>query len=729
MERLLLQLENNQRGEPISPGPTTQVVEGDEKIAGLSVISSSKIVKSLCVCGHKDLPQVIAVSELFHEIFKDLKNRGVKVQFATEITKENVAHCKKIIEEFDVELRHIDEVKGNFAVSDGGRQYWASARIPSTENSVAHMQLVWSTVPAIAEQNQYVFELLWNKALPGESRFKEIEVGFYPTETKVIQNPQEIIKEIRRACETSAQSLSFYTDSDNMVQGYKLFLDAYKKALQNHSSNRERSGNESHSTDFRWLVQIDPEDDPKEKTAIIEAVRALAGIGIAIRHTDAPPMLKFALKDSEELYATFESAMEGRIVLNVLFSNEQAYVKQFEEVFEESWRKSRDAKERIRELEEGIEPTKTEIINNVSEARRIARECFENCEKEILIIVASQQVIERNLSLYQEMIEAAIKGKVKIRVLLPAKNGETPNFLEGVDWRAIDQMNVGYAIYDRKKMLITQYATPDDLGVSLNRIQANIFTTNRAHISGIVSAFDALWRETELRETAERSRREAELLQDILSHDIRNFNQAARINAEILEEDATNEDAREMLASIINSIDGSTALVERAAKIGKIIAAGSDVKLFPVNLNATIQDSLTIVKRSQPEKKIFLDLEKSEIEGSLVLADEMLAELFVNLFSNSAKYTESEIVRIKIRTNYDSNFFKISIEDQGRGIPDEQKLGLFTRYVKNAHGTGLGLSIAHALVIDRYQGKITLRNRVVGDYRKGTVVDLHLPRG
>ena len=158
----------------------------------------------------------------------------------------------------------------------------------------------------------------------------------------------------------------------------------------------------------------------------------------------------------------------------------------------------------IKEMEQGNVPDKTEIIRDPSEAAKIARKCFENCEKEILIILASQQVIERNLPLYEEMIDSAIKKKIAIRVLVPAKNGEVARFLEKVDWRAIDEMNVGYAIYDRKKMLITQYSRSDDSG-SLNRIQANIFTTNREHIAGIVSVFNALWKETELREAAERS--------------------------------------------------------------------------------------------------------------------------------------------------------------------------------------------------------------------------------
>ena len=44
-------------------------------------------------------------------------------------------------------------------------------------------------------------------------------------------------------------------------------------------------------------------------------------------------------------------------------------------------------------------------------------------------------------------------------------------------------------------------------------------------------------REETLLENEIRSRRTAELLQDILSHDIRNYNEIAKLNAEVLKED------------------------------------------------------------------------------------------------------------------------------------------------------------------------------------------------
>jgi signal transduction histidine kinase len=64
---------------------------------------------------------------------------------------------------------------------------------------------------------------------------------------------------------------------------------------------------------------------------------------------------------------------------------------------------------------------------------------------------------------------------------------------------------------------------------------------------------------------------------------------------------------------------------------------------------------------------------------------------------------------------------------QSQRIPDEIKSQAFARYLARASGSGLGMSIIHALVIERYKGKIPLRNRIENDYKQGTIVEIWLP--
>ncbi len=127
-----------------------------------------------------------------------------------------------------------------------------------------------------------------------------------------------------------------------------------------------------------------------------------------------------------------------------------------------------------------------------------------------------------------------------------------------------------------------------------------------------------------------------------------------------------------------------------------------------------------------------------------MLADDLLNEVFTNLFSNSVKYTDGKEVSIvvsitevpdtevpidnvDIRQGQSSPaWWKITVTDRGHGIPDQSKGEVFSRYLRGARGTGLGMSIVHALVVDRYAGKIVLRNRVEGDCTQGTSLDIWL---
>jgi signal transduction histidine kinase len=65
------------------------------------------------------------------------------------------------------------------------------------------------------------------------------------------------------------------------------------------------------------------------------------------------------------------------------------------------------------------------------------------------------------------------------------------------------------------------------------------------------------------------------------------------------------------------------------------------------------------------------------------------------------------------------------------GITDEIKSRIFSRYLEGARGSGLGMSIVHALVVERYNGRVLIGDRVKGDYKQGVsiAVCLRKPSG
>jgi two-component system, OmpR family, sensor histidine kinase VicK len=112
---------------------------------------------------------------------------GAKLRYITEIKKDNIKHCKELMKIGQV--RHIDGIKTNFVVTD--TEYTSSAIVQQVH---AHPEIVYSNVKSIIDQQQYLFENLWNKAIPAEHKLSEIEEGVEVEKTHVIQDPQSIQK-------------------------------------------------------------------------------------------------------------------------------------------------------------------------------------------------------------------------------------------------------------------------------------------------------------------------------------------------------------------------------------------------------------------------------------------------------------------------------------------------------------------------------------------------------
>jgi signal transduction histidine kinase len=258
---------------------------------------------------------------------------------------------------------------------------------------------------------------------------------------------------------------------------------------------------------------------------------------------------------------------------------------------------------------------------------------------------------------------------------------------------------------------------------------------------------DALRHERNLRIRAEKSTREAQLLQDILTHDVRNYNQVSKLSAELLaDEFKMVPDAQILVDRLLESIDGSTLLVQRAKMLGKVIS-DHDLKRQPISLIGSLKRSMKLILSAYPDVKVNvavklpsmplgpLDQLNQETVSAYVLADDLLDEVFLNLFSNSVKYSESEEVFIGIELNHEfdrelkRDAWRIAISDAGKGIPDDLKRSLFSRYLDGAKGSGLGMSIVHALVVGRYAGRIEVTDRVRNSHSKGTLIELLLPAG
>jgi two-component system, OmpR family, sensor histidine kinase VicK len=179
---------------PSSQPPTsairekTEILYGTENVLGslLEFLSKAKRIDS---CGDSKSLSLVFEVDMYNKLLIDIKNRGIKVRQVTDITKENIRYCKELLK-FGYEIRHLDDIKTNFSVSE--TEYLVTAAALREAQPIP--QIIYSNVKDIVEQQRYVFESFWNRAIPAETRINEIEKGIELEKTHVIQDPQSIKK-------------------------------------------------------------------------------------------------------------------------------------------------------------------------------------------------------------------------------------------------------------------------------------------------------------------------------------------------------------------------------------------------------------------------------------------------------------------------------------------------------------------------------------------------------
>lgn len=210
-----------------SAAEKTEVIHGLDKTteAIMEFLYSAEV--SMNICADHTWPSVAMGVELYRKGLFELKTRNIKFRAITDITKDNIKYCKELMQ--IAELRHLDGIKGNVGISE--KAYTASATL---QEAAPLQQVIYSNVKAILEQQQYVFETLWNKAIPGEQRLREIEEGIEAEFFETITN-QKVISQILvdLAKSVKKEALFFLPNDKAMVRIDKLgIVDYLIKALQ-----------------------------------------------------------------------------------------------------------------------------------------------------------------------------------------------------------------------------------------------------------------------------------------------------------------------------------------------------------------------------------------------------------------------------------------------------------------------------------------------------------------
>ena len=95
--------------------------------------------------------------------------------------------------------------------------------------------------------------------------------------------------------------------------------------------------------------------------------------------------MNFAV-DDRYFYATIDKMEKGNFMKSLLTSNEPAYIKHYNSIFEELWKNGVDAIERIKDIEAGVDLADIEVIPSSARTQDLYLDIVKSASEEILWI-------------------------------------------------------------------------------------------------------------------------------------------------------------------------------------------------------------------------------------------------------------------------------------------------------------------------------------------------------
>jgi len=214
------------------------------------------------------------------------------------------------------------------------------------------------------------------------------------------------------------------------------------------------------------------------------------------------------------------------------------------------------------------------------------------------------------------------------------------------------------------------------------------------------------------------AKKEIELLNDLMFHDINNFNFATLNYLQMIaNEPGISPEGRSHVEKSLHLIRQTAELIESVKKLTKI--GVMDPKDFTtIDLADVLRKIASGIENSSPGKRVSVNLRLPD--SVPVTANKLVEEIFLNLISNAVKYDPHADVEIDVdcvkTLEAGKPSWTICVADHGNGVPDDKKGILFQKYLRlkpepTIDGTGLGLSICRALT-DKFGGRIWVEDRV-----------------
>jgi PAS domain S-box-containing protein len=197
----------------------------------------------------------------------------------------------------------------------------------------------------------------------------------------------------------------------------------------------------------------------------------------------------------------------------------------------------------------------------------------------------------------------------------------------------------------------------------------------------------------------------------MISHEIRTPLTSIQLTHSILAVEL-GEEVDEFLSNSLNAAQDNVnrlmALVNNLLDLDKLESGLIDFIAEPIPAKETVETSVSAIDALLRQKSIKITLDVDS-EITFYADKDRLIQVMINLLGNAIKYSPPQS-EITIAVQRQGDFVRVSVRDQGRGIPKDKLETVFERFRQveaadqRVHkGIGLGLAISRAIV-ERHRG-------------------------
>ena len=195
----------------------------------------------------------------------------------------------------------------------------------------------------------------------------------------------------------------------------------------------------------------------------------------------------------------------------------------------------------------------------------------------------------------------------------------------------------------------------------------------------------------------------------------------------MLMQDAGNDPAlqREYADKILLSTRRLSELVNNILLLSKVDNQTRPLEKHPYRLDEQLRRAILLLERKWTQKQIEWDVDMDE--ATYTGNESLMLHVWVNLLDNAIKF-DPVGGEIRLRLHCESTCIRITVSDNGPGIPKDQQSAIFERFYQadgshKSEGNGLGLALARRIV-RMCGGEIS----VSSEPGKGSCFTVELPR-